>query len=175
MESVRRVMYTRTKKLTNKNAPLTVMELWSVLLLGVFYVLNRIIKFTSTKTPFEIFYGRKSNPSNLCLIRCLICHIVFLLVSLLLSIFQEYWQRKLNWQSVPSWVRPPVEFSCGSSCFYMLVLPTCYSDFFESLNDIYSEFMMSGQNRWVQLSMRQLRPSDTYFSIFSEDSPFIRC
>lgn len=72
MESVRSTMCTHTNKLTNnlKNAPTSVMELWGVFLLSAFYVLNRTISSTSTKTPLEIFYGRKPNLSNLRVIGC---------------------------------------------------------------------------------------------------------
>ena len=41
-----------------------VKELWGVFLLSSNYVLNRTISSTSTKTPFELFHGRKPNLNN---------------------------------------------------------------------------------------------------------------
>lgn len=46
------------------------MELWGEFLRSAIYVLNRTISTVSTKTPFEMFFGKKPNIENLRVIGC---------------------------------------------------------------------------------------------------------
>ena len=72
MELARSSMYMRTNKLTNffKNENNPVLELWGEFLRSAIYVLNRTISNSSTKTPFELLFGRKPNLGNLRVIGC---------------------------------------------------------------------------------------------------------
>ena len=70
MEAVRSIIYTRSNKITNmfEQDPRSVLELWGDFLIAVVYVLNRVI--SSTKTPYELFFGTKPDLSNLRVIGC---------------------------------------------------------------------------------------------------------
>ena len=72
MDAVRSIIYTRSNKITNmfEQAPRSVLELWGDFLIGVVYVLNRVISSTSTTTPYELFFGTKPDLSNLRVIGC---------------------------------------------------------------------------------------------------------
>ena len=72
MEAVRSIIYTRSNKITNmfEQTPRSVLELWGDFLIAVVYVLNRVISSTSTKTPYELFFGTKPDLNNLRVIGC---------------------------------------------------------------------------------------------------------
>ncbi len=72
MEAVRSIINTRSNKITNmyEQAPRSVLEMWGDFLIGVVYVLNRVISSISTKTPYKLFFGTKPDLSNLRVIGC---------------------------------------------------------------------------------------------------------